>query len=468
MKYMKIQLKNFNRFEQNRTRIIIFISIFMMLGLLFSYNSYEKYLFSFLLFSVSSYLLLIIGIFQNISFGIFLFNILLWIGFWLKNIIHLIFNYDYLEPIGNFDFSSQSLNDINLIISVSFFSIIISIFVISIFHIEKDLEKENYFINKKIKLLLVLFIILGMLISLYLNNEYDILKLGSSVGVSELPWILRIIPSILMGVIIPIILYMLFSSELNNKRNFVYMFLLICFFTILISFSIQSRSVLFLLLMPIISYLAIHTDFFKKNKIILLLLGVFFFVIINVVNYLRDNNEVNDINKISQNFSRLLVDRWIGIESLMAVYSYENKSFNEFKKLALEFREKQKLDYFTQNIAFNTIDKEYRTKEINIAKEKSFASLPGPIAFLYISNDLRLVVLGLFIIILFIYLLEIILLILTKNILLMYLCMFFLVFNLSSLGVDLVRSLRYIIFYYIMILLLVKIVDYLNFKYKGI
>lgn len=461
---MKIQLKNFNRFEQNRTKIIVFISIFMMLGLLFSYSSYEKYLFSFLLFSVSSYLLLIVGIFQNISFGIFLFNILLWIGFWLKNIIHLIFNYNYFEPIGNFDFSSQSFNDINLIISISFFSIIISIFLISMFNIQRNQVKENYFICQKIKFFLLLFIIIGMIVGLYLNNEFNILKLGSSVRLSELPWILRIIPSILMGVLIPIILYMLFSSELNNKKNSIYMFLLICFSTILISFSIQSRSVLFLLLMPIISYIAIHTDFFKKNKIILLFLGIFFFVIINVVNYLRDNNEVNDINKISQNFSRLLVDRWIGIEGLMAVYSYKNRDFNEFIKLSLEFREKQKLDYFTQNIAFGEKEKEI----INSATEKSFASLPGPIAFLYLSNDLKLLFLGLFIIVLFIYLLEIILLNLTKNILLVYLFIFFLVFNLSSLGVDLLRSLRYIIFYYIMILLLVKIVDYLNLKYKGI
>lgn len=70
---MKIQLKNFDRFEEYKTEIIIIISIFMGLGLILSYNNYEKYLASFLLFSFSSYLLIIVGIFQNVSFGILVY-----------------------------------------------------------------------------------------------------------------------------------------------------------------------------------------------------------------------------------------------------------------------------------------------------------------------------------------------------------------------------------------------------------
>lgn len=461
---MKIQLKNFDRFEEYKTEIIIIISIFMGLGLILSYNNYEKYLASFLLFSFSSYLLIIVGIFQNVSFGILVFSLLLWMGFWLKNIVHLIFNYDYLEPIGNFDFSLQSINDINLIITISFFSIIISVFLISIFHTKEIYIEQKYTISKMVKSSLLLFVFIGVIASLYLNSEFKVIKLGSPLGISELPWIIRIFFSALIGVFLPIILYILLLFELNNKKSFMYMFILTCFFAILISFSIQSRAILFLWLVPIISYLFLNTNFFRNKVKVLGILFLLVFITVNIVNYIRHDISFAKINfsETTKNFSRLLIDRWIGLEGLMAVYSYDNKNLNEFIKLTFEFREKQKLDYFTENIAFGEKEKDI----VKIATEKSFASLPGPIAYLYLTNNYKILILGLFIIIMVIYLLENIFLNLTNNILLMYLFITFLAFNLSSLGVDLLRNIRYILFYYIVILILTKFLNYLIIK-KG-
>ena len=460
---MKIQLKNFDRFEEYKTEIIIIISIFMGLGLILSYNNYEKYLASFLLFSFSSYLLIIVGIFQNVSFGILVFSLLLWMGFWLKNIVHLIFNYDYLEPIGNFDFSLQSINDLNLIISISFFSISSAVLILSQLHNNQDYRIVNYNLEKKTKFYLLLFVFLGMIISLYINNQFEVLKLGSSVSASSLPWMIRIIPTVIT-IIVPIILYLIFLSEINSKNN-KYILILICICAISISLSIHSRAVLFLWLSPLIYYLLYFTDIFKKNKILIIILPILLFITISAVNYLRYSNTSSKLNfsEISQNFSKLLVDRWMGIEGLMAVYSYENKSLVEFKKLALEFREKQKLDYFTKNIAFGKKEKIF----IDIAEKSSFASLPGPIAFLFLANNINFLICGLFLIIFLIYLLEIVVFKIINNILLTYFFIFLTAFNLSSLGVDTLRGVRMIIFQFVIVILVVKIVDIIDLKNKG-
>lgn len=57
----------------------------------------------YLLFSVTSLTMLASGLYRQVSYGYLFLVIFLWLGFWLKLTVHVIFQYPYVEPIGFFD-----------------------------------------------------------------------------------------------------------------------------------------------------------------------------------------------------------------------------------------------------------------------------------------------------------------------------------------------------------------------------
>jgi hypothetical protein len=84
----------------------------------------------------------------------------------------------------------------------------------------------------------------------------------------------------------------------------------------------------------------------------------------------------------------LSVDRWIGLEGVMAVVSYPNKSIELFKEVAFEKRELGGVTKY-QNIA----NSHYQWTDTDAWQ---FASLPGMAAFLFISGSKWVVLIGAF------------------------------------------------------------------------
>lgn len=56
----------------------------------------------YLLFSAVFLLLLISGFFQRASYSYFFLVLFLWLGFWFKFTVHLLFDYPFVEPVGDF------------------------------------------------------------------------------------------------------------------------------------------------------------------------------------------------------------------------------------------------------------------------------------------------------------------------------------------------------------------------------
>lgn len=86
-------------------------------------------------------------------------------------------------------------------------------------------------------------------------------------------------------------------------------------------------------------------------------------------------------SKIVKLVSQLFVDRWIGLEGVMAVVSFPQKGGGLFVQALTERRERGKLDIFTKKIALSGLgDKD--------AEVFQYASIPGGAAFFYYTGSL--------------------------------------------------------------------------------
>jgi hypothetical protein len=81
-----------------------------------------------------------------------------------------------------------------------------------------------------------------------------------------------------------------------------------------------------------------------------------------------------------QGASRLVIDRWPGLEGLMAVESYPGRGLALFKTAALQRRTYGMVDIYTRTIARSDFTEE-------LAKTYHNATLAGPIAFFYFSGS---------------------------------------------------------------------------------
>jgi hypothetical protein len=94
---------------------------------------------------------------------------------------------------------------------------------------------------------------------------------------------------------------------------------------------------------------------------------------------------------------QLVINRWIGIEGLMAASSYPEKSNALLWEMLTEKREVGKVSAYQRisNSGYQTTDVRYQ-----------FASLPGAVAFLYFSGSMVVVMLGMAALALIILILE--------------------------------------------------------------
>ncbi|GAB5604038.1 hypothetical protein [Sideroxyarcus sp. TK5] len=123
----------------------------------------------------------------------------------------------------------------------------------------------------------------------------------------------------------------------------------------------------------------------------------------------------------------LAVDRWLGLEGVMAVVAYPNKSAELLKDAALEKSESGKVTKF-QTIA----NSHYRWTD---SSQWQFASLPGAAAFLFFSGSMWVVLLGMALFVIMLQLGEQLVFKLTANPLLCSLLGFTLANTIAQFGV---------------------------------
>lgn len=123
------------------------------------------------------------------------------------------------------------------------------------------------------------------------------------------------------------------------------------------------------------------------------------FVFLDYINIFR----VEIINK----FLSLSVDRWVGLEGVMAVVSYPNKNIDLLIDTAMEKRELGTISKY-QNVA----NSHYLWTDMTVWQ---FATLPGLAAFLYLSGAKWIVLVGTFVFVFVLQMAEIVVLKVTAN-----------------------------------------------------
>jgi len=434
-------LSNFQRFYDFQKIIAIGLLFLISSFVYLSYSNIDENLkFSFLIFSTVSYFLLLISIFQSMSFGILSFGIMIFLGFFSKNVLHIINNSIYLEPISSFNYSMEQWKEVYSIASIAMFAISIAIVIASFYYkATKYTQKLNLSFYTQIFMLIV--VIVMFIFMLDLNNNFGLLKLGIQNNAVQIPWILKIFIVFFIGVITPILLLIFLNENINNWKYFFILYIVFLGLAYYASVSINSRATIVAWTIPLLA--AVYFEKLVVMKKLLLLIIFFVFTVFLSVGHVNNNRyAMNTQSKYIMSYSsvyRLLIDRWIGLEGLMSVVSYTDKGATPFILLTLNMRHHGELDFYTKNIALK-YENDTTNKD---AASKNFASLPGIIAYLYLSDSLIFLIFGLFIMINIIIFLERFVFQLTKNILLKYTVGFGLAFNFMSFGVDVIRAVRY-------------------------
>jgi hypothetical protein len=429
----------------------------------------------------------------------FLLSILFYLGFFFKFSFHSYTNIKYREPIGLFQFSNQSIQDVLLISTIGILPLLLISFII-----KKINLKINYNISKlshyyKISFLLICAVCLLS----FLNLKYNIL-LFALAPATKFPFGGNAIYFLLLTRVI----IFLFISYCFQKITFLNI-LIAGVIVSISSIGILSRMgtvtfIFFYFSLYLIFYSGstIKKTFFRTLIYFFTLISLTFFVVVasselrsiyvnkfdndklefnkdhlveNQANttYLDEKNKHNTYSpspikladiKNNSNFSiierihtftELALQRWIGIEGVMAIYSIENKNF----KLILDaFTEKS----YQGNSFYN---KHARPNLVPQKSSELSTSVPGPVAFFYYPGNLPFLFFGFFAILIFLNILEIVFSKLSLNFITTSLFSTFVAFDFFQFGISPISFFKYLFFTFSVFLIIEKSKKYF-FKVK--
>ncbi len=377
----------------------------------------------FLIFGLLSNLIFLFVFSKKTYFFEIFFGGLLWLGFWYKSLIIIIFdNYNFKEGAGgfiNFNYNEQIQILDNSFTTICyglagflFASLIKNTLLNNFFDLKKNFKENIKFINIKIlKFLLLIFIITYLIITssnfflgIYQRGILSSYQLHFSIS-AIYKWLL------LFGFTSFIAFIFIFAFKSKLKIYLLSTTSIIETFITNISF--LSRGMIF-------NLFAIFIGLYKSNKfydlkinvkfflIYLLSIMFFFYLSVITVNYLRANiffikkdplqtdketvqteeiteqkseigKKYNTSRKALSEFLSLSKTRWVGIDALVAVESFEGKSFEFFKQSFNDKFNKNKYPFYEKNVQ-KRVKKQNNTIQYGI-------TTPGIFAFSYYTGS---------------------------------------------------------------------------------
>ena len=400
--------------------ILTFISILFYFGLV----NYSGNKFNYLLFSIISNFLIYFAFRRNSIFFETFFSLLLWLGFWFKFSCTILLQEGLFgEEVGSFDYSLFSFDKSLIVSQVGIISFILSGYLREFFifnypqKIKYNFKKVNFFIKNRIKIW-ILFIIIFIMIN-FLNYYFKIYQKGL-LPIYDINFFVSGIFKWLLLFGLTSISSLLIFYEINTFKFFFISSSLIIFSeTFLTSLSMLSRGMIFNALalafgiyifskkINITSNLKYH---FKSFFIIIAL----FYISVNYVNYIRANyfyvgksteftkdkqSQENakkkfNLTQLNSEIIYLAVNRWVGIDGVMAVVSKTEKL--KTKLLIDSLKEKKntkEANFYERNFNIKTIDYSNQLYK-NYVKGNI---LPGIIGYLFYSGSLLLLFISIFI-----------------------------------------------------------------------
>ncbi len=368
--------------------------------------------------------------------------VMLWLGFWLKLTIHLSLGYPFSEPVGIFKSSIDAWDGVLTAATLGGFGVLAGRLLYTVFRQPSTIRTAKLEFNppvwysEKRRAFWALLLICAVFIAAA-NGIYGIQQAGL-VPRTVLPWPLNAVIYWLLsyGFAIAVATLLWWDICLGRKINWVIYVVLIE--GVLSAISLLSRaSYIFHVFPQLLVFLKNKVKFreFSRKHIVLLLFSAIVLLMISLrgVNALRayyysgapiaffeaeDKGASQGMGVLyGKYFSRMglfilqtsqfAIDRWVGVEGVMAVHSYPEKSWSLFSRQLTE-----KSEIGRSSIYQEICMAHYRF--MNLAKYQ-FSSLPGPIAFLYSSGFLWMVFVGIAALTLFVLASENLVFYLTTN-----------------------------------------------------
>lgn len=485
---------------------------------------------TYILFSIVTGGMLVLGFRQRNSYGYLFLTVFLWLGFWFKLTIHAIFIYPFVEPVGSFSATGSAWDEVLQVASVGSVGVILGqLFFgfikshINFGHIRARPVIPSWYAASR-KWLWIILIFVAVLVFL-LNIKYGIHQIGLAPR-TVLMWPLNAGIAWFLNIGLATAVAVLLWEDIRLKKNITIPVYSVIAEALISSVSILSRSVYVFHAIPqlwVVYQLRNTLGGWSRAKtlVIAIVFTASLVVSISAVTTLRNylfqsgvysstayqeayarwevlqgaitevrlkiktatpaevlslqgslsellaeqqilegrlaiektkaNEALNSgsteskvllnefgyqvTNGFAKRILQLSVDRWIGLEGVMAVQSYEYKSIDLLWKALENKSEVDKPDIY------QTISNSIYLKSDTV--KFRFATLPGISAFLYYSNSLFIVLLGAFIFSLVILFIEVVIAGLTENPILCSLYGAMMASNVSQFGISPRQSLPY-------------------------
>lgn len=393
---------------------IILFSIASAFIMYFALTEYQGAKLFYVLFSICSFALLLNGFRRKaIIFDCFI-GIYLWLGFWLKASVRFaFFDSKFREQTGNFSYMPDAFDRVLLIACCGFIALLAVSWVRQKYFYDyttKDQTTELFGLKKiytnhrrTIFVLSALFFLLIGLSNLYLG----IYQRGN-ISRTHLPFGLNGVYTWLILFGLTSISTIILKFELLRKRANYYLVTVLCLFeTFLTNVSLLSRGMIFNSGAIIYSSYRFSQSIKRKIDIRVVLFTGFVFVFLFIssvltVNYLRLNhfyeagyndgrgNGKSRLEKTVSSINILFIDRWVGMEGLMAVSAYEKLDWKLWANAWQEKFDNKTTSFYDLNF----IDTPYKNVD---STRNHFISLPGFIAFSFYPGSYIILFLFVFI-----------------------------------------------------------------------
>ena len=403
---------------------IFFISLILFLTYLGTIN-YIGNKFIYLSFSIVNNFLLFFAFRKNSIFFETFFSILLWLGFWFKFTCTIVITDGlFREGVGLFDYNDYSFNKTLIVSQIGIISFIIAGFFreFILFNYPKKLKfnfPDNNFFNRNKFRLWTLFIIFFLTIG-FLNFYFKIYQKGL-LPIYELNFVISgMFKWLLLFGLSTISSIFLFYEANTFKKFFITSGIIVFLETFISSLSMLSRGMIFNAFAIFFGIYKFSKKINKFNKIsyyikLIVVISVLFYISVSSVNYVRANyfyvgnsalftiekfKEGLDADSLSSNFKKrkkkyatisehnseilyLLINRWVGIDAVMAVTSKSKILSTSFLKESFNERPSIRNPTFYET----TFGLEGSSNSNQIYSIVKGNTLPGIIAFLFYSGS---------------------------------------------------------------------------------
>lgn len=382
---------------------IIGIVFIILIGILscFTITKYAGSSYLYILFTISSTLLLYVGFRKNAIFFDTFIGVFLWLGFWLKSTVRIaFFDSKFSEGLAGMTISSENFDKTLLISSLAFFTLIFASYIREkfIFNYPQEEKSEQsglFLFYKNFRIIIILLYIL-LFIFIALSNFYLGIYQRGEITQTVLPYGLNNIYKwlLLFGLSSFAALIVKYEFQLQKKVTY-FVPILILIESFITNASLLSRGMILnssALGLGILKNIKIN-KFNFNIKYLVVLISTFIFLFISsviVVNSLRiykTNNQKNiktfrkaDLNTSLHRTKILFLDRWVGMEGMLAVSSSTNQGWTLFQEALKEKYDENKTSFYDLNL----INSPYKNTDM---KKHHYISLPGYIAFFYYSGS---------------------------------------------------------------------------------